>query len=123
MKIPPETIARYQRGGDIYGKLVAQYGTTGANRIAAAAASGDRPTLTEALGTADRGPAYDESTLSIFTGQIVTDPLAAPLDGANDLLGNSFASLFRNKWVLLILILVAFFAFGGGPWLAKRVFK
>lgn len=65
----------------------------------------------------------DDSFWSILGGQLANDPLAAPLGSANNLLGNSWASLFRNKWVLLTLAVVLFGALGGFGWLGRKIFK
>lgn len=78
--IPPETIVRYQPNGDIYTKLVDQYGTSNADFISSAAMTGDRAKLTEAIATVSNGEALNENTSLIFIGQLLTDPLAAPAD-------------------------------------------
>jgi len=58
-------------------------------------------------------PPLDTSTLSIFTNQILTDPLEAPLDSANSLLGNTLADLIKSPLVLIAGAVAIFFALGG----------
>jgi hypothetical protein len=124
MQIP---VSRYQPGGDIYAKLQSQYGTQAANEVAAAAATNDRDKLAEALNiAAGRGPSdAPQSTWSVFWGQITTDPLAAPLESANNALGTIGASaiigLFKNPWVLLTVAGVVFYLLGGFTWLRRQI--
>ncbi|MDE2100738.1 MAG: hypothetical protein KGL39_26065 [Patescibacteria group bacterium] len=109
------TIQRYQPGGDIYATLVSQYGQQAAAQIAQAASTGDRTVLGNAIENA-KGVAANTgstSTLVNFWNQITTDPLAAPLQGANSIIGNSFLSLLKNPWVLGTLALVLFTWLGG----------
>ncbi len=113
------TVQRYQPGGDLYAKLVSQYGQASADAIAQAAATGDRTALANAIENA-RGIAANSgstSTWSNFWSQITTDPLAAPLSGANNLIGNSFLSLLKNPWVIAVIVIVLFFALGGPAFL------
>ena len=93
-------IERYQAGGDIYATLAAQYGTNAANSIAAAAATGDREQLTEAIAYVRNGAALDDSTASIFIDQLLTDPLAAPLDA----LDSAVKKVFDSNGIKTILL-------------------
>lgn len=102
----PATIQRYQPGGDIYVSLASRYGQGGADRVARAALTGDATFVNAELAVVKSGPRLNDSTFSLFTSQIVTDPLAAPLESANTAIGNSVASLFRNPWVLAVTVLV-----------------
>jgi len=113
---------RYQVGGDIYETLAAKYGTAGADRVANAAATGDRVAITNALAVVKNGAALDTSTLSIFTGQIVNDPLAAPAESLNNQIGKAFGNVFGKPWIVLALLLVgalAWFYFVGNPFKKK----
>lgn len=124
MSLNADTIARYQPGGDVYAKLVAQYGTPDANRIAFAARSGDGAALANAIEIVrGHGGERSESTLGLFATQIATDPLAAPLDALNKPLGAAVWSLLKNPWVLLAFGLVLFFWLGGSDFLRKRLKK
>lgn len=109
------TIQRYQPGGDIYATLVSQYGQDSANAIAAAALTGDRTVLGNAIENAKGIPQNTGSTSTVtnFLQQITTDPLAAPLQGANNILGNSFLSVLKNPWVVATIVLVLFTWLGG----------
>lgn len=114
------TINRYQAvnpdtgsAGDIYVKLLAQYGTQGANAIATAAQSGDEAAINQALTQVKYGDPLPTSTAAIFGNQIATDPLGAPLASANNVLGNTFLSFLKNPWVLTVGVLFLFFFFGG----------
>jgi hypothetical protein len=105
------TIARYQQGGDIYNQLVDQYGVSGADSVAAAAATGDNNgEVQEAIAMLRIGPKKDTSTLDIFAEQIVTNPLAAPADALNDQLRKFSKNLFGAiPWQFWIIILIALF--------------
>jgi len=118
------TIQRYQPGGDIYQALLAQgIGAAGANAVAQAALTGDETQVNAALTQAQFGNPLNTSTASILTNQLLTDPLAAPLSGLNNVLGNSFASLLKNPYVLLALAAVIFFFVFDGVSIIKRNFK
>jgi hypothetical protein len=117
-----ETIARYQPGGDIFSRLTGQYGLAQANAIAAAAETGDRAQLSNAIALArGDGPALDSSTGSILVDQLETNPLAAPLGSANKLIGNSLVSLIKNPLVLGAIGVGAFFALGGADVLRRWI--
>ena len=118
----PETIQRYQAGGDIYLSLQNQYGTAGANLIATAAQSGDATQVNDALTSVKYGANKDTSTLSILGNQLATDPLGAPLESLNNQLGAAVGNVFKNTWVLLAVIVAAaaaFFYFIGNPFKKK----
>jgi hypothetical protein len=117
------TINRYQANnpdtgqpGDIYSAIESQHGQSAADAVAAAALSGDETQINSVLtlytGTSTPTtavPLADTSTADIFTNQILTDPLAAPLESANKILGNTFFSFLKNPWVLVTVALVVFF--------------
>ena len=113
-------VQRYQPGGDIYAKLEARYGRNGALLVAQAARTApDLSYITAAIARVEFGERLDDSTASIFWKQITTDPLAAPLEGANKLLGKTFLSFFKSPWVVLT-IGIALFVMLGGLDLVKR---
>jgi hypothetical protein len=122
------TIARYQPNGDFYATLVAQYGTASANAVAAAAATGDNNGEVNAALADARTRAgitkgeQDASTLDALGNQLATDPLGAPLAGLNNVVGNTFFSFLKNKWVVGALVLGIFLAAGGGQF-AFRLLK
>lgn len=115
------TIQRYQSGGDIYATLLAQYGASAAASIAAAALSGDETQVNAALVQAKNGSPLNTSTLGIFTNQMLTDPLAAPLASANNLLGNTVLSFLKSPWVIATLLIVGFFLLGGADFLRRKM--
>lgn len=80
-----EIIARYQPGGDIYATIARTYrnGLADAEYVARAAATGNRDTLAEAIAYVRNGAALETSTGVIFLDQVLTDPLAAPIDALN----------------------------------------
>ena len=122
--IPPDTIARYQAGGDIYAQFVALYGADAANQIAAAAATGDRTQLNTVLETVKGSPAAsDASTAQLFVQQLITDPLGAPLAGLNNLVGNSVIDFFKNPWVLAAAGAIIFFFVLDGTEKLKKILK
>lgn len=93
MTIPPETIAIYQQGGTAYAFFEKNYGTSNADIIASAAASGDRATLTDAIAQVKWGNPLNDSTVEILAENLITDPLGAPLDaldaGVNQLFNST----------------------------------
>ena len=102
-----ELSSRYAPGGDIYATIAAQHGAAGADRVWRAYQSGEAGAVAAVLSELDYGAPLSESTAALFAGQIVTDPLGAPLDSANRALGivflNTLKSFIRNPWVLLVL--------------------
>lgn len=99
-----ELIRRYQYGGDLFTAYASQYGHGAAENIAAAARTGDRFKVGEAIQAAKYGSKLNDSTFSIFTNQIVTDPLAAPLESAEKIAGNTILAFLKNPIVTLILV-------------------
>jgi hypothetical protein len=118
-----DTISRYQWGGDLYAQLLVQYGQDVADSVANAAATGDQAAVNAAFPGAHSGivaAPLPTNTLGIFTNQIVTDPLAAPLASANNILGNSFLSLLKNPWVMVTIAAAVFFVVFDGINLIKK---
>jgi len=115
------TVNRYQPGGDIYAKLLAQYGQGNADAIAQAARSGDESQVNAAIVNAKYGPALDTSTLDAFGNQLATDPLGAPLAGLNNIVGNTVFSFLQSPWVLGAVALGLFFFFGGADYLRRKL--
>jgi hypothetical protein len=101
-----DLINRYQPGGDIYNSLAASLGVPGANLVATAALTGDETQVNTALTQAQFGNPLDTSTISIFSSEIATNPLAAPFSDLNTLLSNSLKSLVGNPLVLLSTIAI-----------------
>jgi hypothetical protein len=117
-------LSRYAPGGDIYATFANQYGTGAADKIYQAAQTGDRAQLSDAIANANGdGAAQDESTADAFFQQITTDPLAAPLGSANNLLANSVLSVLKNPWVLATILAVLFFVFDGADLIRALVKK
>ena len=123
------TIARYQTGGDIYATLLAQYGQASADSIAAAARTGDsNGEVSTAIANARTAAGItkgeqDDSVLDAFGNQIVTNPLGAPLDSLNKVVGNTFLSFLKNPWVIALILGILFFALGGWAVLKKLLSK
>jgi len=117
------TIQRYQPGGDIYAKLVSQYGATQANAIAQAALTGDRTQITTAIASADYGAPLNTSTFDAFVTQLETDPLGAPMESLNNQLTSVIKDLFKNPMVLLTLGLVLFFTLFNGVAILRNIGK
>ena len=116
---------KYQPGSSNYVALADRYGQEAADYVYAAATSGDTNEVNKALSNVRRGTtgaSYpgSESTWWNFGEQLVTDPLAAPLDSLNTALKNSALSFLRNPLVLLALGAGIFFALGGWNWLKKN---
>ncbi|MDE2105988.1 MAG: hypothetical protein KGL39_52685 [Patescibacteria group bacterium] len=102
----PIPVSRYQPGGDIYQTLAAEYGTSVADTIAAAAATGDRTQLANALENAKGvAPATNTSTIDNFVSQLYNDPLSAPLEQANTVLTNTGATLAKSTGIQTVVVL------------------
>lgn len=97
-------IARYQPGGDIYAKLAGKYGTQSADLVAVAASTGDRFKITDALATVKNGAPLEDSTSSILIDQLITDPLAAPLEAADKATKQIFASTTGKVVVAVVIV-------------------
>ena len=109
-------IQRYQAGGDIYASILQQHGQAAADACAFAALSGDETKINAALtlytGTTTPNaavPLSTDTTAGNLYRQLTTNPLAAPLEGANTILGNTFFSFLKNPYVLVTVALVVFF--------------
>jgi len=116
-------INRYQPGGDLYKAEQNLFGADGANAIANAALTGDETQITAVREQLQFGADKPTNTAAIFTNQILTDPLAAPLAGANNLIGNSVLSFLKNPWVLVAVAVIVFGAMGGFAWIGRKSFK
>lgn len=120
----PDTIQRYQPGGDIYANLESKYGRNGALLVAQAALTGDKFAVNDALSRVKFGERLDDSTASLFWKQITTDPLAAPLESANAAIGtigkSAIFGVLKNPWVLLAIGVLIFYAVGGFTWAGKK---
>lgn len=109
-------ISRYAPGGDIYQTLATAYGTAGAEKVYAAALSGDRGAITDAIVQVKHGQPLNDSTAEIFLQQITSDPLAAPIESLNNQVGKVFKNLLLNPFALIALVIV-------GLIVADSVFK
>jgi hypothetical protein len=80
------THQRYQIGGDIYNRALADYGLDGAGKLARAAdddfANPDSRRVNEVLVELRHGNPLPEGTGGILVDQIISDPFDAPLDAA-----------------------------------------
>ena len=83
--------------------------------------SGDETQINDALVKAKYGAPLDTSTTDIFTNQMLTDPLAAPLADANKVFNNSILSFLKNPTVLLVVGVILFFVFGGGDFIRRKM--
>lgn len=114
--------SRYQPpNGDIYLKLKSAYGKAGADSVAIADASGEPYAINDAITALKYGDKKNDSAVSIFVDQVTTDPLAAPLESANDQIGKAVANVFKNPWVLIALAVFVAYQLGGFTWLRKQL--
>ena len=111
-------IQRYQVGGDIYKKIVAQHGLNVANAAAAAALTGDETEVNAALSDAEFGGPLNDSTASIFTDEIISHPFDAPAEAASGWVQNQIKDVLGNvvKKPLTLALLLAIAA-GAFLWL------
>lgn len=117
----PQLIQRYQPGGDIYNTIVSQYSQSTADAAAQAALSGDETAINAVLRNSTYGADLNTSTLDIFTNQILTDPLAAPLASAESLLRASGLDFLKSPAVLITIGIAAFFALGGATLIERKL--
>jgi hypothetical protein len=127
MNAEPIPFERYQPGGDIFDTLWAQYGAETAYAAAAAALDDDGPELSRIIRDArsragfTRGEQTATGTLGNLWEQLTTDPLAAPLESANNQIGKAVLNVLKNPWVLLALAGVVFYLVGGFDWIKRKV--
>ena len=113
---------RYAPGGDIYADNATKYGVDGAELIWRGYQRDGRQGAAIAAGNlASPGVGGSTSTLAIFAEQLVTDPLAAPLESANNQIGKAVWNVVKNPFVLLALGLVLFLWLGGANYLRKQL--
>lgn len=124
------TPEKYQRGGEYYNRLEAQFGTVWADAAAQAAATGDNVELNSVLASArGDGGVRDASTASNLAKQLYNDPFAAPieqaskiLDGAGKAIGDAVKKASGNfgLWIVGGIILVGLFLYFGGTNYVRR---
>lgn len=112
----PIPVSRYAPGGDIYQALAKDYGKSGADKVYAAALTGDRGAITEALASVRNGPKLTDSTSELFLTYITTEPLVAPIESLNNQVAKVAKSLVLNPFSLVALVVV-------GVIVADAVFK
>ena len=103
--------SRYQPGGDLYAEINTKFGNQAANAAAAAARVDDQGETLRFTLSNIRGGNYTvgaanprTSTAGLFFEQITTDPLAAPLEGLDNQLGNVVLNLIKNPLVLALIV-------------------
>ena len=102
----------YMRGTAKFNATAAKYGEAAAIAQWQAAIDAER----------NQTP-LDTSVLSIFTDQIITDPLDAPTDSLNNQLGKAFKNVFGKPWVAVLAIVIAaglFLYFFGNPFKRRQ---
>lgn len=107
----------YASGSPNWNATAEKYGVDAANRQWQWAIDQER------AGTLDAANAPDPSFWSILGNQLATNPLQAPLESANTVIGNSFWSFLKSPWVVFAVVVIVFAAMGGFAWLGKKVFK
>ena len=95
----------YAPGTTKFNNIAKAYGTAAANEAHRIASNGgDSADVTLALNKYRKQvDICSQSTLGNFWDQITTDPLGAPLQSANNTIGNTVKSFFKNPWVLLAI--------------------
>ena len=122
-----DKLEAYSPGGSIHESLTADYGKPGADKVLAAYKSGVHGAVADAIGVLKHGPKLETSTAKILGKQLATDPFAAPLASANNIIstiaGSALFGLLKNPMVLLVLVLFVVFKFGGGFSTLRSFFK
>lgn len=115
---------RYQEGGDIFLDVYYAYGEDAAYNLARLDAAGDERAKQQYLSDLRRKNTTrqwgSESTAGNLFDQLTTDPLSAPLESANRQLGLAVWNVVKNPFVLVVVLAVGFYYFGGFRWLQKR---
>ncbi len=116
--------------GTVYAGILAQHGQSAADACASAALSGSEQNINAVLalyeGTTTPTvavPLADTSTADALATQLETNPLAAPLAGAETIASNSLLDFIKSPSVLLILGLAAFFFLFDGLNVLRGLFK
>jgi hypothetical protein len=122
--------AEYAPGSPKYNNLANAYSVAAADEAYRIALDGgERWEIAEAMArfnpNADQTQLYGNgstSALSQFGYQITTNPLAAPFEDANKLIGNSVLAFLKNPWVLLTVAFIVWWKLGfpGAPALKKK---
>lgn len=112
---------KYAPGTTRYNSIAADYGTAGADYVYSQILTGREDALPDALGQLKYGADRNDSATSLFITQITTDPLAAPLESANNQIGNAIKNVVKNPWVLVAVVLVVFHLLGGFDYLKRKL--
>lgn len=96
-----ELLARYSPGGDIYQSLSASYGKAGADRVFETYKAGGE--VSKVIGQLKHGEDLNDSTASVFTKQVTSDPLGAPFAAANRQLAKVGLNFLKNPLVALVI--------------------
>jgi hypothetical protein len=128
---------KYAPGTEIYQRIAATYGKSGADKVYAAALTMQDGAVPDALGQLKWGSPLETSTWAIFTTQLYNDPLGAPLGQLGQIASNSVnaagnaakrvtSAIAANWGAWLIVFAIAagvFVYFGGHKWVKRRYFK
>lgn len=103
----------YAPGTPFHNGYSARFGKPAADYIYAGVLQGRH--VNDLIGDVQYGRGWNETTPAWreFVRQITTDPLAAPLESANNVIGNSVLSFLKNPWVV---VAVAVFVWGWLGW-------
>lgn len=125
MSMTAQTQSEYAPGGWRYNNIANNYSVAAANDAAAIAADGgEQWEVSEALSKYNKNAqpvVGGTSAIGNFFTQITTDPLAAPLESANNQIGNAVMGVFRNPWVLIAVALLIFHLLGGFDYVKRRI--
>lgn len=127
MSLPANLKADYAPGGRLYLQLTAQYGIQAAEDAYEASKWGERDDVAAALfkyrNAEFRTQPGSASTIGNFFTQITTDPLAAPLESANNQIGKAVWNVVKNPFVLAVVALLVWWKLGfpGAPALKKKL--
>lgn len=127
MSLDASTKSLYAPGGASYNGIRNAYGQAAADeayRLSLTVA--DRSQITEAMNKYRAQYSNPNEGTESFWGnlwtQLTTDPLAAPLESANNQLGKAVWNVVKNPWVLLVVALLVWWKLGfpGAPALRKK---
>lgn len=126
MSLDASIKALYAPGGASYNNIATTYGIAAAEtayRVSLTASQ--RSEITDALNQyRSQYSNPNEGTDSYFGNlwtQLTTNPLQAPIESANNQIGNVVVDVLKNPWVLATIALLIFHALGGFDWLKRKL--
>lgn len=126
MSLDASIKAGYAPGGVYYNNIKAAYGAAAADAAyRASLTASQRSEITDAVNKYRAQVTNPNEGTTSFWGnlwrQVTTNPLQAPIESANNQIGNVVVNVLKNPWVLATIALLIFHALGGFDWLKRKL--